>query len=200
MKKHFELIMAFGVDYLVGVGDGLPWHIPEELKLFKQKTDGNVIIMGKGTFLGMKKFPLPNRVNVVLSSAYKGIEERQEDGETVVFAESLEVFTEYQKWLDKKWFVIGGPATWTAALKTGRVSTVHASAVDRRGTGRPGEVFYTDIMEMSQSAVFLDFLSVDDYQDFSHVVYNVNYEDGYEEAIDLVTSHSNQNRAHISKQ
>ncbi len=44
----------------------MPWHIPEELKLFKQITWGNTVLMGRATFDSLSA-PLPGRVNIVVS-------------------------------------------------------------------------------------------------------------------------------------
>ena len=54
-------------DYrLIGKGSGLPWHIPEDLKAFKRRTKGQIIIMGLKTYNGLPKKPLPDRTTVVV--------------------------------------------------------------------------------------------------------------------------------------
>ena len=51
---------------VIGAGNKIPWHLPEDFKWFKQMTSGNVVIMGRKTFESLGK-PLPNRINIVLS-------------------------------------------------------------------------------------------------------------------------------------
>ncbi len=51
---------------VIGKGNALPWHLPEDFKWFKEKTMGNTIVMGRKTFESLKK-PLPGRTHVVLS-------------------------------------------------------------------------------------------------------------------------------------
>jgi dihydrofolate reductase len=51
---------------IIGRNNQLPWHLATDLQRFKKITFGNVIIMGRKTFLSIGK-PLPGRVNVVLS-------------------------------------------------------------------------------------------------------------------------------------
>ena len=51
---------------VIGTGNKIPWHLPEDFKWFKQQTSGNVVIMGRKTFESLGK-PLPNRINIVLS-------------------------------------------------------------------------------------------------------------------------------------
>ena len=58
----------------IGKGDRLPWAMCD-IKHFKQKTIGkknNAIIMGRTTWLGLSKRPLPNRDNLVLSRTLEG--------------------------------------------------------------------------------------------------------------------------------
>ena len=51
---------------IIGVNNTLPWHIPEELKLFKAATMGYPMIMGRKTFEAFPA-PLPGRRHIVLS-------------------------------------------------------------------------------------------------------------------------------------
>jgi len=64
----------------IGAGNGLLWHIPEDMKRFKALTLGHPIIMGKKTFDSILKIlgkPLPGRTNIVLtrdqSYEYEGV-------------------------------------------------------------------------------------------------------------------------------
>ncbi|HMO10373.1 MAG TPA: dihydrofolate reductase [Actinotalea sp.] len=63
------LIWAQSSDRVIGVGGGLPWHLPEDLAHFRAITDGAVVIMGRATWESLPdRFrPLPGRVNLVLS-------------------------------------------------------------------------------------------------------------------------------------
>ena len=59
---------------LIGINNELPWHIPEDLKRFKQVTMNQTVIMGKNTFLSLlpyfvDKEVLPNRNKIILTSA-----------------------------------------------------------------------------------------------------------------------------------
>ncbi len=51
---------------VIGAGNKIPWHLPEDFKWFKKMTSGHVVIMGRKTFESLGK-PLPNRINIVLS-------------------------------------------------------------------------------------------------------------------------------------
>ena len=57
---------------VIGAGGKIPWHLSEDFKWFKQKTTGQVVIMGRRTFESLGK-PLPNRTTVVLTRSAKSI-------------------------------------------------------------------------------------------------------------------------------
>ena len=64
-----EMIVAMLPSGIIGNKgeNGLLWHIPEELKFFKEQTLGKNVVFGKNTFLSLPKYPLPNRTNIVLT-------------------------------------------------------------------------------------------------------------------------------------
>ena len=64
-----SLIAAMSQNEVIGNKNSLPWHIPEELKFFKETTLGKPIIMGRKTFDSLGKKPLPKRKNIILSSS-----------------------------------------------------------------------------------------------------------------------------------
>ena len=53
---------------VIGAGNKIPWHLPEDFKWFKHKTTGHVLVMGRKTFESIGK-PLPNRTTIVLTRA-----------------------------------------------------------------------------------------------------------------------------------
>ena len=69
-----ELIIIAAVaekNRVIGKGNDLPWHIPEDLKRFKALTSGHPMLMGRRTFESIiHQFgrPLPNRRHVVVTS------------------------------------------------------------------------------------------------------------------------------------
>jgi len=60
------IIAAMAQNRIIGLNNKLPWHIPEELKLFKKTTMGCPMIMGRKTFESFPS-PLPGRRHIVLS-------------------------------------------------------------------------------------------------------------------------------------
>jgi dihydrofolate reductase len=60
------LIVAVADSGAIGRDNGLPWHLPEDLKRFKRLTLGKPVVMGRRTFESIGK-PLPGRHNIVVT-------------------------------------------------------------------------------------------------------------------------------------
>jgi dihydrofolate reductase len=74
--KRFQAIAAMSLNRVIGAGNRIPWHLPEDFRWFKQTTTGQVIVMGRKTFESIGK-PLPNRKTIVLTrqpGAVPGVE------------------------------------------------------------------------------------------------------------------------------
>jgi dihydrofolate reductase len=63
-----KLIVAHDENKVIGFKNTIPWRNSEDMKLFKTLTSGNTVLMGRKTWDSLPKKPLPNRVNMVLSS------------------------------------------------------------------------------------------------------------------------------------
>jgi dihydrofolate reductase len=62
-----SIIAAFGRQRELGKDNQLLWHLPADLRHFKQTTLGKPLIMGKTTFESLGGKPLPQRTNIVLT-------------------------------------------------------------------------------------------------------------------------------------
>lgn len=72
MTLPFKAIAAMSLNRVIGAGNRIPWHLPDDFKWFKQTTTGHVIVMGRKTFESICK-PLPNRTTIVLSRAKQNL-------------------------------------------------------------------------------------------------------------------------------
>ncbi len=61
-----SMITAMTPDYVIGINNQLPWHLPADLAHFKAITSGKPIIMGRKTYDSIGR-PLPKRQNIVIS-------------------------------------------------------------------------------------------------------------------------------------
>ena len=75
-----SLVYAASLNGVIGRDGGLPWHIPSDLKHFKEVTLGKPIIMGRKTWESLPRKPLPGRLNIVTSRKT----DFQAEGATVV--------------------------------------------------------------------------------------------------------------------
>lgn len=62
-----SLIAAHDPDLVIGHKGRLPWHIPEDMAHFKQRTMGHPVVMGRGVFEELGCRALPGRRNLVLT-------------------------------------------------------------------------------------------------------------------------------------
>lgn len=79
------LIVAASENNAIGINNTLPWHLPDDLKFFKQNTFNKPIVMGRKTFESLGCKALPHRLNVVLSR-----QKLQIDDERIIQFNSLE--------------------------------------------------------------------------------------------------------------
>ncbi len=119
-----SVIAARSRNRVIGKDGQIPWHLPQDLRWFKQLTSGHVVIMGRKTYESIGK-PLPNRVNIVVSSTFAT---SAEDVWTVnSFEKALEVAAD---WPDKDIDIIGGEKIYQAALDSGKVDMIHITLVN----------------------------------------------------------------------
>ncbi len=69
-QRTVAMIWAQARNGVIGASGRLPWHLPEDLKLFRTLTTGCTVVMGRRTWESLpERFrPLPGRTNVVLTS------------------------------------------------------------------------------------------------------------------------------------
>lgn len=61
------LVAAMSRNRVIGRQNRLPWHLPADLRYFREVTQGKTIIMGRKTFDSIGRRPLPNRRNIIIS-------------------------------------------------------------------------------------------------------------------------------------
>jgi dihydrofolate reductase len=67
VRWGLSLVVAASTNNAIGKSNQLLWHLPKDLKFFKNITWGMVVVMGRKTFESVNK-PLPGRVNIVITS------------------------------------------------------------------------------------------------------------------------------------
>ena len=67
MSPRLTLIAALAQNRCIGIGNDMPWHLPEDFAFFKQYTLGKPVVMGRKTWDSLPRKPLPGRRNIVLT-------------------------------------------------------------------------------------------------------------------------------------
>lgn len=67
IQKNISIIVAIAQNFAIGKNNDLLFHLPNDLKHFKEITSGHTIIMGRNTLLSLPKWPLPNRRHIVIT-------------------------------------------------------------------------------------------------------------------------------------
>jgi dihydrofolate reductase len=110
-KIHISAIAAMAENRVIGVGNGLPWHIPEDFKFFKATTLGHPVLMGRKSYESLGKL-LPKRTNIVITRSGNGIAKINDNEGPFVF-DSVKEGIEYAQGVARRdgvdqVFVIGG--------------------------------------------------------------------------------------------
>lgn len=114
VSPRFSVIAAMTPSRVIGAGNRLPWHLPADLRFFRDTTRGHAVVMGRKTFESIGR-PLPERVNVVVT---KNPEYPVPQG--VWIAGSLEEAAALVGRIaprDEEPFIIGGGALYAEALR-----------------------------------------------------------------------------------
>src|SRR3989440_9140121 len=94
---------------VIGHGNKIPWHLPEDFKWFKRMTTGQVVVMGRKTFESIGK-ALPNRTTIVLTRSSQPITGAQLMPDLASVAKAALGFDGRQV------FICGGAQVYEAAL------------------------------------------------------------------------------------
>ncbi|HTL57165.1 MAG TPA: dihydrofolate reductase [Candidatus Limnocylindrales bacterium] len=105
----FKAIAAMSLNRVIGSGNKIPWHLPEDFKWFKKLTTGNIVIMGRKTFESIGK-PLPNRTTIVVSRSLDAIPGAQK------VTDLAHIDPEAPEFRGRELFICGGAQIYQQAL------------------------------------------------------------------------------------
>lgn len=107
---HVSLIVAVSSNNVIGKDNKLPWHLPADLKYFKNTTWAMPIIMGRKTFESIGK-PLPGRTNIVIT---RNKDWKAEGAEVVHSIDEARKLAEQHD--VKEIFIIGGAGIFNSSI------------------------------------------------------------------------------------
>jgi dihydrofolate reductase len=151
------LIVAASSNNAIGKNNQLLWHLPNDLKFFKNTTWGFPVIMGRKTFEAVNK-PLPGRTNIVIT--------RKQDWEAVGvktasdLAGAIDLATQTNA---KQLFIIGGGEIYEQALPM--ADTIYLTRVH---TILEGDTFFPALDESQWKLFSNDDFSADEKHVFDY--------------------------------
>ena len=129
-------IVAIANNNVIGKDNKLIWHLPEDLKRFKQITTGKNIIMGRKTFESLGRV-LPNRKHIILCNDM----EMDIDNENVEILDDISKLDKYIN-SDEENFVIGGATIYKLLMPY--VNKLYITKINH---DFEGDVYFLEIKE-----------------------------------------------------
>ena len=134
-----SLIVAVSENGVIGKDNDLIWHLPKDMRFFKETTMGHHVIMGRKNFESIphKYSPLPNRTNVIIT--------RQADYTAAgcIVVNSVEAALEIaNKNGDNEPFIIGGGQIYKLALEAGLVDKIYLTKIHH---SFDGDTFFPEL-------------------------------------------------------
>lgn len=134
LPQMITIIAAIGKNNELGKGNDLIWHLPADLKRFKEVTTGHHILMGRNTFESIGK-PLPNRTTVIITR------DKTYTQEGCLVASSIDEALELAKH-DAKIFIIGGAQIYKQVIENTKVARLDITHVHE---SFDADVFFPEI-------------------------------------------------------
>lgn len=135
-----SMIAAMSKNRVIGKDNALPWHLPNDLRFFKESTMGKPIVMGRKTFESIGR-PLPGRANFVVTRdpewSHEGVVVVKDLAKAIRLAGDSADETGADEIM-----VIGGQQIYTQTLP--RANRLYLTLVD---TEIEGDAFFPDFPE-----------------------------------------------------
>ncbi len=125
MNPRISIIVAMAKNGVIGANNAIPWHLPNELKMFKRLTMGHHLVMGRKTYESIGRL-LPGRTTVIVTR------QAHYDVPGAIIAHSLAGAINAAA-RDDEIFVIGGAEIFREALLM--ATRVHLTVVDAQPAG-----------------------------------------------------------------
>lgn len=132
-----KLIVAKASNNVIGDKNNLIWHLPNDLKHFKNLTTGHPIIMGRKTYESLGR-PLPNRTNIIITRDQNFIDDQ------IIITHSLEQAFAKANEIQEDVFVIGGGEIYKQAMEY--VDVIYLTEVHHEFNG---DTYFPEIDEES---------------------------------------------------
>jgi dihydrofolate reductase len=152
-----SMLVAASENNVIGKDNKLPWHLPNDLKYFKNLTWGMPVLMGRKTFDSIGK-PLPGRKSIVITRnndwQHDGVEVVHSIEEAIKKAESFGV---------KEIFVIGGAEIFKTSLPD--ANRIYLTRIHQQVEG---DVYFPEISAEQWQLTSARFCEADEKNPYNH--------------------------------
>jgi dihydrofolate reductase len=162
-NQQLNFIVAYSKNRAIGRDNKLLWHLADDMAFFKKMTTNKVVIMGRKTYesLPPRFRPLPNRVNIVLSS-----QNPMEQKENLFWVRNIKETYQVLEKLDcKEVFVIGGGQIYDLFLPNS--NTIYATEVDIE---IKGDAFFPELNAKDWNCEVIESHSRNEKNDYSYQI------------------------------
>lgn len=133
-------VAAVSTNRIIGQDGKIPWHLPDDLRRFKELTTGHAVLMGRKTHESIGR-PLPNRINLVLSRSAQPVAPEKiknaPPGSVLFLPDAEAAFAGLPDGC--RLFVIGGAKVYESLLP--RCSDLYLTVVNE---SHPGDTYFPD--------------------------------------------------------
>jgi dihydrofolate reductase len=123
-----QCVVAIGAmteNRVIGHNNAMPWHLPRDLRHFKELTSGHPVIMGRRTFESMGSKPLPKRRNIIITrTPLTGLETHAELAAALAACAG-----------EDQVFVIGGAQLYQSAFASNLIDRVELTRINKTIAG-----------------------------------------------------------------
>lgn len=154
---RLSLLVAASENNVIGKDNKLPWHLPNDLKYFKNLTWGMPILMGRKTFESIGK-ALPGRKSIVITRNQTW----QQEGVDVVHS-TEEAIKKAEEYGVKEIFVIGGAEIFKTSLPD--ATRLYLTRIHQNFDG---DVFFPEVAEKEWQLKSSRFCEADEKNSYNH--------------------------------
>ena len=150
-QVKLSLIVARARNGVIGRDGDLPWHLADDMALFKQATAGKPVIMGRATWESLPRKPLPGRQNIVLTRdwSYAALGARVYSSLTASIAAARAIAAKDGQ---DEVFIIGGQSVYAKALPISDILYITEVDVEMEGDARFPEFDEAEFREVGSTS------------------------------------------------
>lgn len=142
-----KIIVAVSENGVIGKDNGIPWRQKHDMQMFKDRTIGNIVVMGSRTYDSLGQKPLKDRTNIIVTSnidRYKSI--HTDHKLPIVFSTTFQFAIDTAKRFAKSFnndiFIIGGENIYRQALNEIKIDQI---LLTRIHTTLDGDRFFPEL-------------------------------------------------------